>query len=243
MTTQSEGTVLIADDDEFFRFALARILLKDLQFSEVIETSSFDEAMARLSESPGVDLALFDLAMPGMENPESLRAVRENFPEMRLAVVSGSRRRKDILSALWAGVHGFVPKGIGVSEVAKALQTIVEGAIYVPPSLAEIEPSSTVAARAQQAKSATEPSTPLSALTARQRDVLYLIVEGKANKEIARALDLGEGTIKVHLAALMRNLGVNNRAAVAAIGVRLLAAGVGQPSPEASEPTLAPPVH
>ncbi len=242
MVPRNQGAVLIADDDEFFRFALARILHTELHIGEVIETSSFDEAMDRLSESPGIVLSLFDLAMPGMENPESLRAVREGFPDMRLAVVSSSRRRKDILGALWAGVHGFVPKGMGVSEVAKALQAIVDGAIYVPPLLAEIEPSSTVAARAQKA----EPSTTLSALSARQRDVLYLIVEGKMNKEIARALDLGEGTIKVHLAALMRNLGVNNRSAAAAIGVRLLAAenaAEGPQSVEAHQPTQDRHVH
>lgn len=218
------GSALIADDDEFFRIALSTILRKQLLFTNVIETSSFDEAMEHLVGVQDIGLSLFDLAMPGMENPGSLRAVREGFPEMQVAVVSASRRREDILNALEAGVHGFVPKGLGASEVARALKTIVQGTIYVPASLADIEVSDKAVARVPKPRSAAEPSVAFDDLTGRQKDVLRFIVEGKSNKEIARALELGEGTVKVHLAALLRNLGVGNRAAAAAAGVRLLAA-------------------
>jgi DNA-binding NarL/FixJ family response regulator len=217
------GTALVADDDEFFRIAIRSILVDRIGVAEVIEAASLDEALERLSNQPEIALALFDLAMPGMESPASLAAVREHFPNMRVVVVSSSQRRRDILMALEAGVHGYVPKTLGVEDLAKALELILEGFVYVPASLSQL-PSTRVGAdrpRADQPPVSADEEA-LAGLTPRQREVLELIVAGKSNKEIARALNLGEGTVKVHLAALFRNLGVNNRAAAAAAGARLL---------------------
>ena len=217
---------LIADDDEFFRTALRRILVNKLGYSGVIETGSLDEAVEQLSERGPIALAVFDLAMPGMKSAANLRAVRDCFPETQVAVVSASKRRSDILQALEAGAHGYVPKGLGVAELSRALQTIREGVIYVPPELAEL-PSP----EDEQQLRISESIAPLSSgaamepfagdLTPRQWDVLDLVVKGLSNKEIARALGLGEGTVKVHAAALFRTLGVNTRAAAAAAGTRL----------------------
>lgn len=216
------GTALVADDDEFFRIAIRSVLKDRLGVAEVIETASLDEALERLSEQPDIAVALFDLAMPGMESPASLGAVRELFPRARVVVVSASQRRRDVLMALEAGVHGYVPKGLGVDDLAKALELVLDGFVYVPASLPDV-PSvrSSAEARTEQAPVLVG-GEPLAFLTPRQREVLQLIVAGKSNKEIARALKLGEGTVKVHLAALFRNLGVNNRAAAAAAGARLL---------------------
>ena len=120
--TSRNRVALIADDDEFFRMALATILTGKLGFSDVVQTASLDEAVEKLSARGDVSLALFDLAMPGMESPASLRAVRDCFTKLKIAVVSGSMRRRDILSALEAGVHGYVPKGLGVAELAHAAE-------------------------------------------------------------------------------------------------------------------------
>ena len=215
--TRSGGgqVALVADDDEFFRMALRGILQNRFGFAEVIETGSLDEAIEHLGRREDVGLALFDLAMPGMEGAGSLRAVREVRPTTLAAIVSGSRRRRDILQALEAGGHGYIPKGFGVAELGQALEMILKGFIYVPALLADI--SSEAAAPAAQAP-AEVPSS--SSFTPRQAQVLELIVQGKSNKEIARALDLGEGTVKIHVAALFRNLGVTSRSAAAAIGAR-----------------------
>jgi DNA-binding NarL/FixJ family response regulator len=217
---------LIADDDDFFRIALRTILTRELDFSEVVETSSLDEAIEKLSERHDIALALFDLAMPGMETPASLRAVRDFHKQMRVAVVSASSRRSDILSALEAGVHGYVPKGLGASELTAALRLIVGGTIFVPPAVADrtMPPEGHTPV---QAEAAIADKPVLDILTPRQRDVLGLIVQGFSNKEIARKLHLGEGTVKIHMAALFRNLGVRNRAAAAAAGSRLLISGGG----------------
>jgi DNA-binding NarL/FixJ family response regulator len=216
----SNQVALVADDDEFFRMALRGILQSRFGFGEVIETGSLDEAIEHLGRREDVTLALFDLAMPGMKGAGNLRAVREVRPTTLTAIVSGSKRRRDILQALEAGGHGYIPKSFGVAELGQALELILKGLIYVPPLLAEISdepvpPPAQVTGEAPQSGS----------FTPRQTEVLELIVQGKSNKEIARALNLGEGTVKIHVAALFRNLGVSSRSAAAAIGARALQVG------------------
>lgn len=211
-------TALVADDDEFFRMAARVVLTGRLGFADVTECDSFDSAMEQLGEPERrVGLALMDLAMPGMESAANLAAVRECFPDIRVAVVSASERREDILLALASGVHGYVPKRLGIGEMTQALEAILNGQIYVPSSLAQLP-----AASASAVPPATEEAPAPLPLTPRQRDVLELIVRGQSNKEIARSLGLGEGTVKIHLAALFRNLGVANRASAAVVGARLL---------------------
>src|SRR5215813_898576 len=106
-----DPNVLIADDDEYFRLALAGLLRGQLGISKVEESSSFPEALSRLAERPsGPWLVLFDLAMPGMEGPDTLAAVRMDYPDIRIAVVSASHRREDVVGALAAGVNGYIAK-------------------------------------------------------------------------------------------------------------------------------------
>lgn len=211
---------LTADDDEFFRAALRFILSGRLGFSEVIETGSFDDALEHLTARGDIALALFDLAMPGMDNPGSLRTVREFFPNTRIAMVSASKARGDILMTLDAGAHGYVSKDLSMAEMTEILQKIVEGWIYVPPSIAEVSSASEMVSFLHGR--ATRQTGDVGLLTPRQRQVLDLLIAGKSNKEIARALQLSDGTIKVHMAALFKNLGVNSRSAAAALGARHL---------------------
>ena len=211
-------TAIIADDDEFFRLALAALLSRNLDFTRVIETMSLDEALARLSECPEADLALFDLKMPGMESAASIGAVRECFPTVKAVVVSASSDRRDVLLALEAGAHGYVPKTASAAELVRALGMILDGGIYVPSFLADVAKSEATPSCVARRESAGSDVS----LTRRQRDVLALIVEGRSNKEIALALDLSEGTVKVHVAALLRLLGVSNRSGAAVVGLRIL---------------------
>lgn len=211
---------LIADDDEFFRVALRTILTAQLGFADIVETASFDEALEKLAARGNVRLALLDLRMPGMTSAGSVRTVRECFPEIRVIVVSASQRRDDIITALAAGAHGYVPKSMGVGDLAQAIETVLQGKIYVPPILADLPPEPERGPeRIPPASGRGRDATPL---TPRQRQVLELLVQGKSNKEMARALKLAEGTVKVHLAALFRTMGVASRSAAAAAGVRLL---------------------
>ncbi|MDB5570236.1 MAG: two component transcriptional regulator, LuxR family [Hyphomicrobiales bacterium] len=215
----SNGIALIADDDEFFRVALRSLLLRDFHFTEVVEVGSLDEAIERLGGGVSFDLALFDLCMPGMESPTNLRAVRECFPSLTVAIVSASSNRRDVLLALEAGVHGYIPKETGVSGLTAALKAVLNGAVFVPASVASFDVRHAAGAEQPTPQSVADSTF---ALTARQSDVLKLLVEGKSNKEIARNLQLAEGTIKIHMAALFRSLGVTSRSAAAVAGAKLL---------------------
>lgn len=213
----SPGQAVIADDDPFFRIALAAILTTRLGFEAVHETGSLDEALEALAERPMVRFALFDLAMPGMAGAESLSAVRECHPEVLTVVVSGSTRREDVFMALRAGVHGFVPKGPTVEALAEALRMVLDGFVYVPSFVTHVGTGEGGAFPGDPARIAGRPDA-MANLTPRQRQVLDLIVSGRSNKEIARTLVLGEGTVKIHVATLLRVLGVPNRSAAAAWG-------------------------
>lgn len=213
----SRNCVLIADDDAFFRIALGTLLTRQLGFSTVLEAGSLDDALELLGTRPDIDLALFDLSMPGMKQAASLSAVRECAEDVTLAVVSGSTARQDILDALGAGVHGYIPKALGPTELVRALETILSGQIYVPAILASA-PASGAAPRSATPEPANDR---IGRLTQRQREVLDALVSGRSNKEIARHLGLGEGTVKIHMAALLRTLQLPNRAAAAAFGARL----------------------
>jgi DNA-binding NarL/FixJ family response regulator len=212
----STNTALVVDDDEFFRFALRAILASTLGFSDILEAESFDQAVTLLSEKK-IDLAVFNPIMPGIAGPSSLRGVRDHFPDLCLVMSAASDRREDILSALQAGVNGYIPKSIGIKQFSSALEQIVGGAVYVPASIAS-------ASNADSADeiAATAISDLVSTLTSRQKDVLTLLVKGNSNKEIAQKLGLGQGTVKVHLASLFRVLGVHTRSAAAVKGAIVL---------------------
>lgn len=210
------GKAVIADDDPFFRIALASILTGHLGFSDVHQVGTLDEALEALAEQSDIRFALFDLGMPAMGSPASLSAVRECFPEVLTVVVSGSTDREDVLLALRAGVHGFVPKGSSVEALIQALRMVFDGFVYVPAFVTRVPrggaPPTMPAAWTKAAQD------PAAALTPRQRQVLDLIVAGQSNKEIARSLSLGEGTVKIHVATLLKALAVPNRSAAAAWG-------------------------
>tara|TARA_R110002051_G_scaffold27212_6_gene65675 strand:+ start:2423 stop:3103 length:681 start_codon:yes stop_codon:yes gene_type:complete len=204
-------TAVIADDHEIVREALAAILVQRFGFERVREAGSFDELLSCLDEIPQASLVLLDLDMPGGESVASVAMVRHEHPNAKVAVVSASQRRQDILMALAAGAHGYITKSLGATAVGDALATILSGEVYVPSLLASPE----VPVPGPVPQFVSRP------LTRRQSEVLALLVEGRSNKDIARRLNLGEGTIKSHVAAILQGLGVPNRSAAAALGARL----------------------
>ena len=206
---------LIADVDVYFQMAVSALLTRELGFSEVIEAHSFDQATEYLRGHPEVSLAILNFSTPGMRAAVGLRIIRECFPATKVAVISNSDQRRNVLSALESGVHGYVPKNVSVVKLTSALRLILDGGIYVPPSLAEVAPRLPQSVIGLAELGASTDIAARGPLTPRQRDVLELLVMGKPNKEIASALRLGEGTVKIHVAAILRHFGVNNRAAAA----------------------------
>ena len=196
---------LVADDHELFRSGMKHLLVDALDADEVREAETLDQAIEILTNEGAGDLVLVDLRMPGMSGAEALAALRDGFPEAKVAVVSAWEDRAEIIAALTAGVHGYVPKSLPSSEIAAALQSILEGRIFVPPALGRREAAASAPQQRVLAGSGDK-------LTIRQREVLNELLKGMASKEIARALDIAEGTVKIHLAAIYRALGVRTRA-------------------------------
>jgi DNA-binding NarL/FixJ family response regulator len=195
---------LIADDHELFRSGLRQLLVDTLHAEDVREAETLDQAIEILTNEGAGDIVLVDLRMPGMSGAEALGALRDGFPNAKVAVVSAWEERLDIIAALNAGVHGYIPKSLPSSEIAAAIRTILDGGIFVPPSLGKREPGAPSARLTG--------TTSEDKLTARQKEVLNELLKGLASKEIARALDIAEGTVKIHLAAIYRALGVRTRA-------------------------------
>lgn len=211
--------ILLADDHALFRHGL-RLLLDDaVEITRFDEAGSLDAALEILESSPAPDLMLFDLRMPGMAGGATLRALRAQCPDAKLAVVSASEAREDILDALGAGAHGYIPKSSSPEQLLAALRLIISGGIYVPPALAAVA-NSEPAERRPTARAAV-PIEPIR-LTDRQNEVMALLAEGMSTKEIARELDRGEGTVKIHLAAIYRALNARNRTEAVILAGRLI---------------------
>jgi DNA-binding NarL/FixJ family response regulator len=211
------GCVLVADDHGLYRSGFGFLLRDRMGFTSVIEAATFDAALDRLAQTPDVELALFDLAMPGVSGPESLSVVKETYPGLRVAIVSGSEQRDDVVKAVAMGINGYVPKSLGDDEIIAALQDILDGRIFVPNFMtsggaAEVR---TPAAAASSNKGDPGGGATSKAISPRQRDVLECVRRGLSNKEIARELDIAEGTVKIHLAALFSHYGARNRTELA----------------------------
>ncbi len=196
---------LIADDHELFRSGLKQLLVDALGVEDVREAETFDQAIEILTDEGAGDLVLVDLRMPGMSGAEALAALRDGFPNAKIVVVSAWEERAEILAALSAGVHGYIPKSLSAAEIAAALRSVLDGRIYVPATIGRRDPGDPVAAGNSAAQGE-------SKLTLRQKEVLNELLKGQASKEIARTLDIAEGTVKIHLAAIYRALGVRTRA-------------------------------
>ena len=207
---------LIADDHGLYRAGLAYLLKDEFGFSEVIEAANSKAAVLALQEYSGIDIAFFDLWMPGMSAPESLRVLREMFPVTRLVVVSASEKRSDILSAIDAGFNGFIPKSLTESAIVRAIEIILTAGIFVPSQMAQLPTASSAPAPLEPAGLVRQDvSAPPPRLTMRQQDVMTCVREGLSNKAIAHRLDIAEGTVKIHVATLFAAYKVRNRTALA----------------------------
>ena len=198
--------VLIADDHPLLRDALARALRLVAPEAEVIEAADADGAARALAlHLPA--LALVDLHMPGMERVEGVRRLCARFGALRIAVASGDDDPAVVRSCLAAGAVGFLPKSAAPEELQRALRQLLDGEGYLPPqALADGRGEGRADGRA-----GAPPAVDGAQLTPRQHDVLRCLMRGDPNKVIARELGLTEGTVKIHIAAILRALQVRNR--------------------------------
>ncbi len=211
-----KNEILVADAHPICREGLTTLFAHNLGFPVVHEASDFPAVFARIAARTAIGVATIDLALPGLQKGEGLRDLRVRYPSVRVIVVADTRDRDLILDALSAGVHGYVPKDLSVNEMLGALRMVMAGRVYVPDIVSNLSGHSDHGGAADAAPHDT-------ALTDRQHEVLSLVAAGRSNKEIARLLRIAEGTVKVHIAASFRILGVHNRAsAAAAMRARIL---------------------
>jgi DNA-binding NarL/FixJ family response regulator len=211
--------VLIADDHGLFREGMRLQLGMLASDVEVVEAESFDQLVKAAAREAHFDLILVDLGMPGMAWRDGLKVVRGKCPETPLVVVSASDDPRDISDAIDLGASGYIPKTLSGKVMLSALKLVFSGGTYLPPNLL----TRPAAGREGTAKEGGKAHPP-EPLTPRQQEVLALLAKGQSNKEIARALDLAEGTVKVHIAGIMKVLNVRNRtqAVVAAADLGLI---------------------
>jgi DNA-binding NarL/FixJ family response regulator len=196
--------ILVADDHPLVRDALARTVAALDAVVQVFEAADF-EALRGLAGQHDLDFALVDLNMPGMHGLGGLRTLRTEFPTLVLVVASAQDDAATIRSVLATGVSGFIPKTESRDVVLQAIRLVLAGGVYVPPRVL-LDPGGGTASPAPAGSNGAD-----ATLTPRQLDVLGCLLQGRPNKLIARDLGLTEGTVKIHIAAILRSLGASNR--------------------------------
>lgn len=193
---------LIVDDHPLFCDALS-MTLKVVAGLQVVESAgSLEEATARLDRSPAPDLVILDLNLPDVDGLDGLVRLRLAAPDVPVLVVSSLADPRVMRAALRAGAVGFVPKHSHRDIYRAAFDAVGRGQIFLPEGVAVDD---------GQASSSEEAVARLGLLTRQQARILQLICEGKLNKQIAFDLNIAETTVKAHVTAIMRKLGVLSR--------------------------------
>ncbi|MFP5305074.1 MAG: response regulator [Gammaproteobacteria bacterium] len=212
MTAQS---VIVADDHPLFRSALVQALRQILPDAQIAEVDTFDSLHAAVAANPMLDLVLLDLQMPGAQGFSSLLFLRNEHPELPVIVVSGYEEPALIQRALDFGASGYVPKSCGLPDIARALRHVLDGGVWKPQQLADAP-----ALDAQQRELAQR----IASLSPQQFKVFMMLADGRLNKQIAFELGVMEATVKAHVTAILRKLGLIRRTQAALLAQRLMQA-------------------
>ena len=189
---------LIIDDHPIVREGVAAVLRQIDSAVEILEAGDGKTGLAQLAAHADLNCVLLDLRMTGMAGMPALGEIRERHPAVPLVIVSSSEDPADARRALAAGARGYIPKSAGRNTMLAALRLVLSGEVYVPPLV--------LGGEAQPARARLDTS-----LTERQMDVLRLVCDGLPNREIGQQLDMHEKTVKAHVTAVFKALGVVNR--------------------------------
>jgi DNA-binding NarL/FixJ family response regulator len=202
--------ILLIDDHGLIRQAMQGVLKKLRRDTVVLEAGNSAEATALLTEHPDTGLILLDLTLPDRDGFAVLTELRERYPSAAIVVLSAEQDPAKVRRALELGARGYIPKSAKADVIINALRLVISGGIYIPPEILAGGLSSPP--QAPYAAAANPLASPEAAgLTERQIQVLALIMQGKNNKTICRTLDLAEPTVKNHVTAILRVLGVSSR--------------------------------
>jgi DNA-binding NarL/FixJ family response regulator len=196
-------SLVIADDHPLFRTALCGALQEELGAVAIREAQDLESTLECLKGQNDVDLLLLDLNMPGAGELYGLIRIRTDFPEVPIAVISGSEAPEIVAKVIEAGALGFIPKTSDLKVFAAAIQAILDGDMWLPEGMEQ--------AIADMPKPDLELQQRVAELTPQQYKVLCYLHEGLLNKQIAYELNISEATVKAHITAIFRKLNINNR--------------------------------
>ena len=220
--------ILVVDDHPLIVEALAQLLPQLGPSIEVRGAIDSAEAVAILDNELDVALVLLDLALPGVRGLDFLGDLKLDYPGVPVVVLSATHDQATVMAALGAGAHGFIPKNADAEMLLDATRRVLEGGVYLMPDTTPMPDGDGVHIRPDAL-----------GLTARQTDVLKLLVQGKPNKLICRDLRLSEGTVKVHVSAILKALHVHSRTeAIAALARRGISVDTLAARPTASASSL-----
>lgn len=201
--------ILLVDDHALFREGMRHMLQRLPEQVEILEAGNFPDSLKIAAQHPELDLALLDLNMPGSEGPISIRSFHRHYPHIPVVVVSGEEGRGYMEKVMNYGAMGFVCKSSTAAVMLSALNLVLSGGVYVPPEM--LWQHSVITEEAPEIIDRRSLRTNEYGLTLRQMEVLRHLAAGRSNKEIADAVHLAEGTVKIHVAAVYQTLRVSNR--------------------------------
>ncbi|MCR9147847.1 MAG: response regulator transcription factor [Rhodobacteraceae bacterium] len=205
------SSVLIVDDHPLYRDALASAIQLVFPNAEIAQTETLSEAMGAIEDGVRPDLVMFDLKLPDVCGISGFLSLRDQLPTTPILVISALASVELVQTLMREGAVGFLPKETSAQHLKEVLSQVGAGQTYVPAAYRSAGRSSDISAQ-------NEPMHPrLAALTPQQRKIMKLICAGKANKQIAYELSLAEATVKAHITALLRRLGVRNRTQAAVL--------------------------
>lgn len=201
--------ILIADDHPLFREAISSVIASGFQGSEIIETEDLDSALDITRANEDLDLILLDLNMPGMHGLNGLITLRNEAPTIPVVIVSAEEDKQVVLQAITYGACGFITKSSPRVKMTDAIQQILNGNVYLPSDIIRTG-KETSNRRSRHEDNPISPEL-LNSLTRRQLLVLERMSKGESNKQVAYNLNIAETTVKAHVSAILRKLGVHNR--------------------------------
>jgi two-component system response regulator DevR len=204
--------ILLVDDHEVVRLGLKSLLERHPQFDVVGEAGSAREALEQVINLHP-DVVVMDIRLPGTSGIEACEEITTRFPETRVIMLTSYAEDEMLFSAIRAGASGYILKQIGGEDLVRALEAIGRGESMLDPAVTQ-----RVFQEVRRAVREEEASA-FAHLSQQEKHVLLLVSEGKTNREIAKALFLGEGTVRNYVSSILSKLGVNNRAEAAAYAV------------------------
>ncbi len=204
--------ILLVDDHEVVRLGLKALLDHHSQFEVIGEASTAKEAIDQVGRLHP-DIVLMDIRLPGVSGIEACEEIIKQYPDTRVVMLTSYAEDEMLFSAIRAGASGYILKQIGGEDLVRALESVGRGEALLDPAVTQ-----RVFQEVRRAVKEEEASAFVN-LSQQERHVLMLVSEGRTNREIAKALFLGEGTVRNYVSSILSKLGVSNRAEAAAYAV------------------------